>query len=253
MEYLLFLDYDGTLTPIVKKPRLAVLSRKYKAALREIARTPHILTAVISGRMLSDLKHKVSLPGIYYAGNHGFEIEGPRFKITHPRALAAKPLLRRIKHELLKRLKAVPGIIIEDKVLTLSLHYRLVKRQDLKRIKQVFQKIVRPYLKTKRVRITRGKKVFEVRPNIAWDKGRAVLWFMEKLAKGKDLMPVYIGDDKTDEDAFRALKKKGITVRVGRSNKTQAKYFVRNVNGVYRFLEMIRCSGDLFIPREVEG
>ncbi len=240
MKYILFLDYDGTLTPIVKKPRLAVLPKARRDTLKAIARAPHILMAVISGRMLSDLKKKVSLRGIYYAGNHGFEIEGPKIKITHPKALKAKPLLRQIKAKLQKTFKDMKGIIIEDKILTLSLHYRLVSPGDFRKIKNIFPKIIKPYLKTKKIRITYGKKVFEIRPNVPWDKGRAVLWFIQKLAHGKKVLPIYIGDDRTDEDAFRALKKKGITIRVGKSKKTHAQYYVKNVDAVYKFLESLR-------------
>jgi trehalose-phosphatase len=240
MKYFLFLDYDGTLTPIVKRPALAVLSKSRRKALAGLAQNPHIAVAVISGRMLSDLKRRVGLKGIYYAGNHGFEIEGPKVKLTHPKALRAKPLLRKIKSELRRQLGDIKGIIIEDKILTLSLHYRLVPAKDFKRIEKQFPKIVGPYRKTKKVRVTHGKKVFEIRPNIAWDKGKAVLWFLKKVAKKTKAIPIYIGDDVTDEDAFKALKKKGVTIRVGRSKKSAAQKFIRDVDAVYNFIESLQ-------------
>jgi alpha,alpha-trehalase len=239
MKYFLFLDYDGTLTPIVKTPQQAVLSKTRRAALSKIALAPHITLAVISGRMISDLKKRVGLKGIYYAGNHGFEIQGPRVNITHRKALSAKPLLRKIKAELKKSLKGIRGMIIEDKILTLSLHYRLVKARDFRTICRLFPKIVAPYKKTNKIRITHGKKVFEIRPNIAWDKGKAVLWFLKKIAKKSKAIPVYIGDDTTDEDAFKVLKRKGVTIRVGKTRKTHAQQHLRNVNAVYKFLESL--------------
>jgi len=239
MKYFLFLDYDGTLTPIVKKPGLAVLSKTRRSLLKKIAGAPHFLVAIVSGRMLSDLKKRVSIKGIYYAGNHGFEIAGPKIKITHPKALQAKPILRRIKSKLREKLGDIKGIIIEDKILTLSLHYRLVSARDFKKIKKLFPGIVKPYLKTKKIRLTYGKKVFEIRPNIKWDKGRAVLWFMKKVGKGKKFTPLYIGDDTTDEDAFRVLKKRGVTFRVGRTKKTHARYRLKDVKQVYKFLELL--------------
>lgn len=234
MKYVLFLDYDGTLTPIVKKPSLAVLSKSRRASLKKISK--RLLTAVISGRMLSDLKKRVGITGIYFAGNHGFEIQGPKISLTHPKALLAKPLIRRIKLKLQKNLKGVKGIIVEDKILTLSLHYRMAQAKDLKSIKKIFSETTKPFLKSKKIRITYGKKVFEVRPNIPWNKGHAVLWFLRKLGKGKKLLPIYIGDDRTDEDAFLALKNRGITIRVGRSAKTHAEYYVKDVDAVYRFI-----------------
>lgn len=239
MKYFLFLDYDGTLTPIVKRPGLAVLSKARRSLIKKIAKSPRFLVAVISGRMLSDLKRRVRVPGIYYAGNHGFEIQGPKIKMTHPKALQAKPLLREIKSKLQKEFGNIKGIIVEDKILTLSLHYRLVSAEDFKKIKKFFPRILKPYLKTKKVRLTCGKKVFEIRPNIKWDKGQAVLWFIKKVGKGKKIIPVYIGDDSTDEDAFGVLKKWGTTFRVGKTKKTLARHCLKDVNQAYKFLELL--------------
>lgn len=239
MKYLLFLDYDGTLTPIVKKPGMAELSRTRKKLLKDLARCRHVRVAIVSGRMLSDITKRVGIKGIYYVGNHGFEITGPKLKFTHPKARSAKPVLHRIKKELNRRLKGIKGIIIEDKILTMSLHYRLVKASALKQVRKIFRQIVSPYLKAKKIRITRGKKVFEMRPNADWDKGKAVLWLIKKLDSSKKAMPIYIGDDTTDEDAFKALRHKGETIRVGRKKKTCAKQAVNDVDDVYRFLSLM--------------
>ncbi|MFC1568219.1 trehalose-phosphatase [Candidatus Margulisiibacteriota bacterium] len=239
MKYLLFLDYDGTLTPIVSKPSLANLSAARKKSLQQLARSPDIRIAIVSGRLLADVRKKVGIPNIFYAGNHGFEISGPGTNIIHPKARTAKPVMRKIKKELATRLKSIKGVIVEDKVLTLSLHYRLVRKQDLKKVARIFFRTVEPYLHAKKIRITSGKKVFEVRPNVAWDKGKAVLWLMKKLGQGKKFTPVYIGDDRTDEDAFQVLKKRGLSVRVGRTKKTCARRQLKDVNAVYRFLGRI--------------
>ena len=250
MKHILFLDYDGTLTPIVKKPPLAVLSKARRTILKKIAKTTHITIAIISGRMLSDLKRRVGISGIYYAGNHGFEIQGPKIKIVHPKARLAKPILREIKAELKKRLKDIKGIIVEDKILTLSLHYRMARPKNFRRIKKIFSEIVRPYQRTEKIRVTRGKKVLEIRPDIEWNKGRAVLWLLKKLGKGSKVLPIYIGDDRTDEDAFLALKNLGLTIRVGKSKKTHAQHCVKNVNEVYMFLESIfTCELILFTKK----
>ena len=239
MNYFLFLDYDGTLTPIVKRPGMAELSRPRRNLLRKLARSPHFLVAIVSGRMLSDITKRVGIKGIYYVGNHGFEVTGPKLKFTHPKAKTAKPILRKIKKELSRRLRDVKGIIIEDKILTMSLHYRLVRRSDTEKVKRAFQNIVRPFRRAKKIRITRGKKVFEIRPNAKWNKGEAVLWLLKKIGGRKKFIPVYIGDDTTDEDAFRALKRKGPTFRVGKTGKTLARYRIKNVRQVYQLLKLL--------------
>lgn len=239
MDYFLFLDYDGTLTPIVKRPGMAQLSAPRRSLLKRLARSPHFAVAIVSGRMLPDVKKKVGIKGFYYVGNHGFEIAGPKLKFTHPKARTAKPILRRIKNGLLRRLKGIKGVIIEDKVLTMSLHYRLVRQRDLEKVKITFHALTQPHLKNKKIRITHGKKVFEIRPNARWDKGRAVLWLLKKRVKGRKVTPVYIGDDTTDEDAFRALGKRGITIHVGRAKQTLARRRLNDVQGVYRFLSRL--------------
>ncbi|MEA3493742.1 MAG: trehalose-phosphatase [Candidatus Margulisiibacteriota bacterium] len=237
MKYLLFLDYDGTLTPIVDKPSLAVLSVPRRRLLKKASKNRQIKIAVVSGRKLSDLKQKVNIKGIYYAGNHGFEIEGPKVRVIHPKAKKIIPTLVKIKSKLKNALKGISGIIVEDKVLTLSLHYRLAKTKDLKRIDRIFHSVTAPY---KSIRATHGKKVYEVRPKVKWDKGQAVLWLIKKIAKKNKAVPIYIGDDVTDEDAFKVLKRKGLTLRVGRSKNSSAQRFLRNVNSVYNFIESLQ-------------
>jgi trehalose-phosphatase len=237
MKYLIFLDYDGTLSPIVKKPHQAFLLKGRREFLKKLSRHPDIELLIISGRMLSDLKKRVGIAGIYYAGNHGFEINGPKTNFVHPRAQIARPVLSRIKRKLIPALKGIKGVIIENKILTLSLHYRLVKASDLKKVKQVFRTLTAPFLHKNKIRITHGKKVFEIRPNMKWDKGEAVLWFLKKFSKkAKKIIPIYIGDDTTDEDAFKALSNKGITIRVGKKPDTLAQYFIKDVHQVYKFL-----------------
>jgi trehalose 6-phosphate phosphatase len=237
MKYLIFLDYDGTLSAIVKKPHLALLSKSRRDFLKRLNRNPNIMLVIVSGRMLKDLKKRVGLAGIYYAGNHGFEINGPKTKFVHPKARIAKPVLKIIKGKLKAALKGIKGVILEDKILTLSLHYRLVKESDLKRVKKAFRKIIGPFVHKNKIRLTYGKKVFEIRPNIKWDKGKAVLWFLKKFAqKTQNSLPIYIGDDTTDEDAFKALRKKGITIRVGKNQGSHAQYFIKDVNQVYKLL-----------------
>lgn len=235
---LLLLDYDGTLTPIVSKPGMAKLSPEMRKALRKASSRHKV--AVISGRSLADVGRLVGLRGIYYAGNHGFEISGPSVKLIHSLALRARPNMAYLCGKLRKELKGVGGAIVEDKWLTASVHYRMVGRGDVVRLKETVKKSAEPLVKSGAVRLTRGKKVMEVRPNVDWDKGKAVLWVMGEIDPKGKLTPVYLGDDRTDEDAFEALADRGITVLVARRpKKSKAKFFLKNVKEVEKFLESI--------------
>ncbi|GAF95451.1 unnamed protein product, partial [marine sediment metagenome] len=135
-----------------------------------------------------------------------------------------------------KQVKVFPGAVLEEKTLSLSLHYRLVKGRSLIRLKKVFSQRIKPYLAARKIKFTVGKKVWELRPPIEWDKGRAVLWLLRKL-KSKNLLPVYIGDDLTDEDAFRAVNKiGGISILVGRRKDSSAKYYLKSTKDTEKFL-----------------
>jgi len=234
---ILLLDYDGTLTEIVSKPNLAILSNKRRKLLQTLSKKSDITLAVVSGRALKDVKKLVNIAKIYYSGNHGFEIKGPGLNKINS---AAKKFMKKnkpLKSKFRAGLKSINGVIIEDKGLTLSVHYRLVKEKDLNLFKRTFKKIIFPYLKKKSIRLTFGKKVFEIRPPVNWNKGKAVK-FLLKYINRKKTVPIYAGDDTTDEDAFKAIRKNGITIAVGRK-KTKANYFIKNVNGFYKFLELL--------------
>ncbi len=231
------LDYDGTLTPIVKRPGIADLSKQRKKVLRRLAKK--FIIGIISGRKLKDIRKRVGIKGIYYVGNHGFEIHGPSTNITFGAAKLSRQSAAAIVRELKKKTKKIKGIIIEDKGITFSLHYRLANHKDYVKAKNIFSQVIKPYILRRKVRITYGKKVIEVRPNIAWDKGKACLWLIKTIKKRhvlRDIIPIYAGDDTTDEDAFGVLRKKGITILVG-SRKTKAEFTVKNVYQIYKFLE----------------
>lgn len=237
---MLFLDYDGTLTPIAESTDKAVIPKETKRLLSELS--AYAKLAVISGRALSDLKKMVGIKGIIYSGNHGLEIESPKLKFNTPLSLAYTKLLHKIKMELEQRLAGIKGVILEDKGLTLSLHYRLVPGDLTPKVQTIFHAATMlPALKNK-IKIRPGKMVWEIQPPIEWDKGRIILWLLarEKFASGdKPLLPVYAGDDTTDEDAFRALENKGITVFVGRPNQSSAQYYLNNPEEVAELLRRI--------------
>jgi trehalose 6-phosphate phosphatase len=237
---ILFLDYDGTLTPIVKKADEAIIPQATKKLLRDLS--AYVKLAVISGRALSDLEKMVGVKGIIYSGNHGLEIDGPKIKFSMPLSSGYKNLLRQIKFRLEKRLAGIKGFILEDKGKSLSLHYRLVDRKWLSRVQNIFHEATIFAAVKKKIKIRPGKRVWEIRPPLVWDKGKIVLWLLvrEKFASGdKPLLPIYAGDDTTDEDAFRALKNKGMTIFVGRPKKSYARYYLNNCKEVAQFLKRV--------------
>jgi trehalose 6-phosphate phosphatase len=226
------LDYDGTLTPIVRDPKAAYLPAKTRELLRVLASTPRYTIAIVSGRRLKQLRDMVGVKRLYLMGNHGLEIEGPELNFTHPRAKHISHEMSQIHRELEGRI-AINGALIENKGLTVSVHYRCVEPEDVPRIVSITEQIVK---NRKDLRVTYGKKVVEVRSRVKWDKGRAAELLMNSLGDG---LPIYFGDDYTDEDAFIRLKG-GVTVIVSDGPvPSHAKYYVRGVNEVYRFLRLL--------------
>jgi trehalose-phosphatase len=239
---LLFFDYDGTLTPIVDVPEKAALPAATRRMLLRLSTRPGFRLAIISGRALKDVKKKVGLEGIIYAGNHGVEIEGPGIRRRAMARPQNKAVLDELKKDLNKKLSSIKGVLLEDKGFSLALHYRLVDKTDIRRVKAVFQESVSGYLARGRIRIGKGKMVLEARLPLEWDKGKVVLWLLRREGlrrKGRDILPVYFGDDATDEDAFGALKSNGLTVFVGEPGQTHAKYYLKGPRDVTEFLRRL--------------
>lgn len=237
-----FLDYDGTLTPIVKRPELAILTARRKSVLKKLSKKSYLKIAIISGRALGDIKRLVAIKDIIFVGNHGMEVCGPHIKFLHKKALRRKQLIADIYKKLLEIAKCFPASFIENKGLTISIHYRLMrKNQAIKKLRQALTEVVNGKKYKRYVRLTEGKKVIEIRPNVAWNKGEAVRWLLRKTGLSpKNILPIYIGDDRTDEDAFFALRNKGISILVSRQKKNSgAKFYLKDVREVYRFLNKL--------------
>ncbi|MFA6358009.1 MAG: trehalose-phosphatase [Candidatus Omnitrophota bacterium] len=241
-DLFLFLDYDGTLAPIASTPEKAVFSEETRGILRQLIQKSNCKLAIISGRQLSDIKQKIGLENIIYSGNHGLEIQGPKLKHKANLQLLYIKALMKIKNLLITKLAEVEGVIIEDKGISLCVHYRLVKKEDISRVKIIFHETIINYLVNGLIMIKPGKRAIDIRPATWMNKGKVVMWLLarERFRKqGYPLLPIYIGDDLTDEDAFIALKDIGITIRVGKNKDSQAQYYFRNTNEVKIFLKMI--------------
>ena len=232
-----FLDYDGTLTPIVATPDLAVLTEAMRETLKALsARLPVI---IVSGRERTDVEEKVAVPELVYAGDHGFDIRGGGIR----RTLGAEytPALTAARESLERDVEGIDGVLIEVKSASLAIHYRLVEEARVPTIAAAVEAAVRGHGE---LRVMTGKKIFEIQPRIDWDKGRAILWLMEAM----DLDPsanaiMYVGDDVTDEDGFRAIEDHGIGVRVDGGAEdlaeSSASFRLRDTGEVRQFLRAL--------------
>jgi trehalose-phosphatase len=234
---ILFLDFDGTLAPIRKTPSLATLPSVTRALLRRLSNRPNIIVGLVTGRSEADIKAKVRLRKMFWIANHGFEISMGRSHWVHPTADEARPVLSEIARKLNREFSSVQGVLIENKRYTLTVHYRNVRKQSVGLVRETTRRLLRPY--EGELRITRGKKVFEVRPNAPWNKGHAIEHALEYLRPDKTSLVIYIGDDRTDEDAFKLLHGRALTVQVGRRTQSTARYRVRSPRAVAEFLKII--------------
>lgn len=234
-HYLLGLDFDGTLAPIAPRPGLARLPAENKRLLQRLLRLRRARVAVVSGRSLADLKTKLRIPGLIYVGNHGLEIEdmdGKRW--VHPQALRQAALMRRLASRIAEELRGLPGVFVENKGLTLSVHYRRLPRYLSPA--PIHERLTLQLRGLEhRVKLRLGKKVWEIRPALDWNKGYAV----RRLLGAKVLAwtPVLVGDDNTDEEGFKSLGPEAITVRVGYRKDSHARFRVKNQKQVRVLLE----------------
>lgn len=239
-----FLDYDGTLAPIVERPEDAVMASETREVLRRLAaRFPAV---VVSGRGRPDVAGLVDLPELTYAGSHGFDIEGPAVDggehgLRYQAAAEAEPAVAAVTAALERELAGVPGAQVEPKRFTVAVHYRRVPEG---RFAEVEAAVDRQVAAHPELRKAHGKKVFELRPDLDWDKGRAVLWVLEALGLDRPgVVPLYVGDDVTDEDAFRALAERGIGILVAEEpRETAARYRLRDPDEVRAFLERLPAA-----------
>ncbi len=211
---LLLFDYDGTLTPIVDHPSLALLPAATRELLFNLSRRDKFVVGVISGRSLKDVAAMVDIDGLIYAGNHGLEISGPGLDFVHPEAARLEGTLTEVYSRLHCSLAHLPGVLVEHKGLTLSIHYRLAPEAAAAEVETAVAAADGAPVASGRVNVTHGKKVVEVRPAVAWHKGKAISKLQAAYPQAS--LPVFFGDDLTDEDGFAVVQDaNGIAVFVG--------------------------------------
>jgi alpha,alpha-trehalose-phosphate synthase [UDP-forming]/trehalose-phosphatase len=229
----LFLDYDGTLTPIVESPDKALLSGHMHDLIVSLHKMMKV--SIVSGRSLDNIRNIFNIKDVFYAGNHGAEIWAEDKLVMGDKVKEHKNVLSSIVTDMTNAMSGIQGVIVEDKGITASIHFRMVDDTDLCKMYNIFWSIADSHKGL--FSITSGKKVFEIRPHGIWNKGDAVDWIWKKY--GNNSTPVYIGDDLTDEDAFIAVKGKGIGISVGYS--AAADYYIETQDEVEKVL---RWFGD---------
>ncbi|KAK7247438.1 hypothetical protein RIF29_42321 [Crotalaria pallida] len=249
-QIVMFLDYDGTLSPIVDDPDRAFMSDSMRKAVRKLARC--FPTAIVTGRCRDKVFNFVRLAELYYAGSHGMDIQVPskssKFlkekkseEVLFQPASEFVPMIDEVYQQLVEKTKSTPGATVENNKFCVSVHFRCVDEKKWGELAQQVRSVLKEYPK---LRLTQGRKVLEIRPTIKWDKGKALEFLLESLgfANCTNVFPVYIGDDKTDEDAFKKLRDRdqGLGILVSKFPKdTCASYSLQEPNEVMDFLQRL--------------
>jgi trehalose-phosphatase len=212
-----FVDFDGTLVRIVRDPDKVVLTAAVREALAGLSGRGDTRVAVVSGRPLSFVRRRVGLPAVTFAGNHGLEVAGPGLRFRHPGAVAARPGLLEAKKAWAALLPRFPGGLVEDKGMSVTFHYRQVVPALQEKARRGALSAVKIIVDDGLLKITKGKKVVEVRPPVAWGKGDVLKYLLDRWGyrRGADLV-VALGDDETDRDMFAPVRSSGLAVFVGR-------------------------------------
>lgn len=227
-EPVVCLDFDGTLSPIVNRPEDATIDEATRAAVRDIAR--HFPVVVLSGRDRLDVEQRVGLDELVYAGSHGFDVAGPGgLRWEYEAASDYLDELDALEAELADSVTGIAGAIVDRKRFAIALHDRLVADADLPVLDAIAAIAAGRH---PRLQTHRGKRVLEFRPDVSWHKGEALLWIVDALGRARPRVTVaYLGDDTTDEDAFRTLRGAdvGFGVIVGEEDReTAAQYRLRS-------------------------
>jgi trehalose 6-phosphate phosphatase len=239
-----FLDYDGTLTPIVDRPEDAIISDSMREAVRGLAK--RCTVCVVSGRDRPVVQQLMGIDDLVVAGSHGFDIWSPQEgTLEHEAGAGFEDLLERVQSRLSEEVGDVDGALVEPKKASVAIHYRLVSETERPRVHAVVDALLAE--NPDELKVTPGKMVYEIQPKLDWDKGKAVLYLLGALGlDGEDVVPLYLGDDITDEHAFEALAGRGIGVFVGdpadpevADRPTAADFVLASTDEAERFLDAL--------------
>jgi trehalose 6-phosphate phosphatase len=233
---LLGLDFDGTLAPIVSRPKDAAMPEETRSLLQCLATRPDMTVAIVSGRALRDLARRMD-SHVILAGNHGLEIGGRGLNFQHEQAERHRVMLHWMCGQLSRALSRIPGAWVEEKGLTASVHFRSAEESRKDEIALIVSGIAETDCDGFEVR--KGNQVLEILPRVTWNKGSAVRWILEQL-QGESTALCYLGDDVTDEDVFGTLD--GITIRVGKHAPTAARFEVGDTDEVATFLRWLSAT-----------
>ncbi|GBD25959.1 Trehalose-phosphate phosphatase [bacterium HR30] len=239
-----FFDYDGTLAEIASRPELANPVQGTREVLQALVDLPRVHVAIVSGRRVDEVRRLLEVRGAYYIGVHGAELLGPTGeRSTVPGLATVEPWLDHVRTRLSADVRQLQGVWLEDKQIALVCHTRLapaaVRPQAERIVLTLYEELQRAGAP---IQLLRGKCVFEFRP-AGVDKGSAVVQLWQRTAAAA--LPLYAGDDVTDEDAFRALETSGVTIRVGCNvSPTAARYCVDTPKDLLAFLrELLKARG----------
>lgn len=225
---------------MAERPELALMSESMREAVRALAE--RCTVAVVSGRDRRDVERLVGLDSLVYAGSHGFDIAGHGFPLGPEAEVVFQRELERATEELGKRTAGIEGVSVEPKRYAVAVHYPIVSEQSRRKTKEVVEAVAALYPE---LQLGEGKGVYEFRPGVDWDKGRAVLWLLEALGHNRpDVLPIYLGDDLTDEDAFQVLQGRGLGIVVGdlEGRPTRAQYSLSSCTEVEQFLRKLTAA-----------
>ena len=239
-----FLDYDGVLTPIVDRPEDAVMSDDMREVVRALAQ--RCVVCVVSGRDRPVVQQLMGIDTLVVAGSHGFDMWTPREgTITHDAATGFEDLISETTDRLRAKVELIPGVVVESKRASVAVHYRLADPEHRAKVTALVNELLEE--SSGQLKVTLGKMVYELQPKIDWHKGKAVLHLLKTLdLDTDDVVPLYLGDDITDEDAFRALAGRGVGIIVASSDDfgvanqaTAADFVLQSTVEVKRFLNTL--------------
>ena len=243
------LDFDGTLAPLNNDPEAVEISAEMKKRVKNLAlRCP---VAIVTGRDLDDIRERVGLEELFYSGSHGFEIAGPRESgLSFEAGEEFLPALDQAEELLPGIIGDIPGVLIQRKRFSISIHYRMVGRD---RIRELIEKAGRAVKGIGGLVARNDKKALEILPGMTWNKGSALLWILEAAGMTeKDSFAISIGDDVTDEDMYKAVKGRGAGIIVAGTEphlSSFADYRLGNVDEAGRFIEILeRIAGNISQP-----